>query len=339
MSSLAILGLVIAAGGMILGLSKQKAGVGWGRPLAIICALLALVCALGGIFTGGNGESSTQSTVYPRFQEVRGEKLGIYLAEKHAGAKAILLIEPTAPGATPRVSRVVKGLKWGLGDTVTIVAEVAPKIPGAAQIATMSEAQPMPDAAGGGQAGAAALPPFEFWFTAELFDGIVNEYKDKCDLIITTIGLPLDQQNMKFWTMEDRPKLAMAKGSVHELRGAIEDSTIVAAVAFDPDAVIRDPDESGRTSKRLIMLGVIAIGGVILGLTQLSVGARWGRPLAIACALVATLCMLGAIFRSTRSRPEYPPSDPDEMFSILCLLVTPENIASVAAEHPALFKQ
>ena len=249
MNKLTILVMVLAAGGMIFGLSKQKAGAMWGRPLAIICALIALGCALASILKGGGAESNRLVDIDRRLQEVCGEKLGLHLAEAHAGAKAIILVEPTASGATPTPSPLLDGLRKGMGTAITIVEEVAPEVPGGAQAATMNEAQPMPDAAGGGQAGAAALPPLEFWFTSKIVDGIINDYKGKCDMVITTIGLPSDVRNMKFWTMKERPKLVLAKGSVYDLRKAIEGEAVVAAIAFNPtptefDRVPKDLDEA-----------------------------------------------------------------------------------------------
>jgi len=81
---------------------------------------------------------------------------------------------------------------------------------------------------------------------------------------------------MKFWTMKKRPDLALASGSVYELKKAIAGKAIVAAVTYNPKAVY---DE---------------------------------KP---------------------------PPADLDAAFDKRYLLVTPDNVLTVAGEYGDLFKK
>ena len=77
-------------------------------------------------------------------------------------------------------------------------------------------------------------------FTPRLFDGVVEEYTDKVDLIITTIGLPEDSGRMAFWELKNPPKIALASGSVYRLKDAIKRARVVAAVTYSPDARYSD---------------------------------------------------------------------------------------------------
>jgi len=203
--------------------------------------------------------------------------LGMYLGERFSGSKAVIIVEPqfgSAADPDSAASAQVDGLKEGFGGRIEIVAEISPKIPDSAKNAFSQEMAPMAEGEGGPEGGE-MLPPLEFWFTGKLFDQLVTDNKDKCDLIITTIGLPMDLGAMKFWEMKDRPKLALASGSVYELKQAIKKGVIVGAVTYNPKAVY---DE---------------------------------KP---------------------------PPSDLDAAFDKRFLLVTPENVDTVAREHRDLFK-
>lgn len=271
MSKLAIVIMLIAAAGMIFGLSKQKAGAAWGKPLAVVCAIVALLCALGNIFTSGGPDVAQVRDREMAYQKIGAQKLGLFLAEKYSGAKAIIIVEPTLSAGAVKPSAVLDGLKAGFGTSITIVEEISPDIPESARNA-FSEEMPMDEGGEGGE----MLPPLEFWFTAKIFDEMVKKNTDKCDLIVTTIGLPMDLGAMKFWTMKKRPNLALASGSVYELKKAIAGEAIVAAVTYNPKAVY---DEKN------------------------------------------------------------PPADLDAAFDKRYLLVTPENIASVAGQYGDLFKK
>jgi len=272
MSKVAIVIMLIAAGGMIFGLSKQKAGAAWGKPLAVVCAIIALLCAVGNIFSSGGPDVGQVREREMAYQEIGAHKLGLFLAEKYSdGAKAIIIVEPTLGAGATKPSAVLDGLKKGFGTAITVVDEISPAIPESAKNA-FSEEMPMGEGGEGGE----MLPPLEFWFTAKIFDDLVKKNADKCDIIITTIGLPMDLGAMKFWTMKKRPDLALASGSVYELKKAIAGKAIVAAVTYNPKAVY---DEKN------------------------------------------------------------PPADLDAAFDKRYLLVTPDNISTIAGQYGDLFKK
>ena len=82
----------------------------------------------------------------------------------------------------------------------------------------------------------AMMGPPEFWMTPEQFDSMIQPYIGKADLVITTIGLPMDMAKMKYWTWEKKPKMVIASGGIFSLKKAIEAGAVVAAVAYNPKA-------------------------------------------------------------------------------------------------------
>jgi len=238
MSPVAIGVMVVSAIGMFFGLSKQKAGVSWGKPVATVCAIVALGCAVSQIFSSKGPSMMKIREREMAYQMIGAQKLGMYLAEKFSGSKAVIIVEPQLGAVDPdsAASAQVEGLKEGFGGSIEVVAEISPTIPDSAKNAFSNEMAPMAEGEGGPEGGE-MLPPLEFWFTGKLFDQLVTDNKDKCNLIITTIGLPMDLGAMKFWKMKDRPKLALASGSVYELKAAIKQQMVVAAVTYNPKAV------------------------------------------------------------------------------------------------------
>ncbi len=72
--------------------------------------------------------------------------------------------------------------------------------------------------------------------SAKNFDKIIENNKD-CEVVISTIGLPLDIEKMKIWEMKeiDRPKLGLLNVRIKVLRQAIRADYISAAVWKKPN--------------------------------------------------------------------------------------------------------
>jgi len=268
MSMTAIIIMIVAAIGMVFGLAKQKSGEAWGRPLAIACIVVALVCAFWNIinqtFMGGGNMTGEKA-----YQRISAEYLAQHLAEAHPGAKAIIVLEPSMGGTGDGQTKpLLEGLRRGLQGKIEIVAEVAPQVP-ANMKGAMGE---MPMAEGSGMEGE-MMPPLEMWFKSALMIELLAPYKGQYDMVITTIGLPQDAQNLPFW--KDKTPVVIASGSIYELRKPIQSGMIVAAVTYNPKAVYDEND---------------------------------------------------------------PPRDLKAAFDKRYLLVTPENVATVASGNPDLFK-
>lgn len=241
--------MLLSVVGMIWGLAKQKQGVMWGKPLATVAALVALVCALAQIFAGGGQSSGKIMAIQMRYLRVSTERLGEYLAEKYPGSKAVVVITPPSKYAAQSANVLVEGLKKGLAGKVEILAEIAPEMPKMPMMPGGMMPPPPPGGAPAPGAGDAKAPPGapspeemmmmgppEFWLTAERFDAMLQPYIGKADIVITTIGLPMDMPKMKFWTLNPRPKMVIASGSIFELRKAIEAGAVAAAITYNPKA-------------------------------------------------------------------------------------------------------
>jgi len=238
MTTILFIATVVAGIVMVFGMAKQKAGVDWGRPLAITCAIIALVCAIGqivvrttGIGKGSGGIAKTE--LY--YVQISMEKLGQYLAEKCPGAKVLVIQDPETKTSSERRKIALEGLKKGLGSKATVTATESPKIPKNAK-GMMGE---MGMGAGGPEG--EMLPPMEYWLTPAAFDALVKKHSD-CNLVVSTIGLPSQFGKMKLWrsVQSKKLKVALGGGSIFELRKLFLGKYLVAAVAYNPKAVYDD---------------------------------------------------------------------------------------------------
>ncbi|NMA39187.1 MAG: hypothetical protein GX937_03330 [Lentisphaerae bacterium] len=219
MNMVQIIVMIVAGIVAFVAMNKQKQGAAWGQPVAIICAIIAIVAALWSTVSNlsGSGAKKAQEREV-EFQKIQTRKLGQYIAQNHAGAKVIIINDPFNDGTRP--NPMLEGLKDGLGSAVTIVAEVAPAVP------KMENAE--------GPEGE-MMEPMETWYTARAMDDILKGANADYDMVITCIGLPaggLARLKGK--------KVAIAGGSVYEYGPAIQGKMIVAAVTYKPDAEYDD---------------------------------------------------------------------------------------------------
>jgi len=249
--------MIAAALAMFWGLAKQKAGIAWGRPVATVAAIVAVAAALWQLLGGGTPSGEDVARIERAYQRIGAQKLGIYLAGRFPNARVLIVTEPksdAAPDVPDSNSSLLQGLREGLEGKVTIVGEVAPEMPEGLSDTFRGETGMPPGEPGMEE----MLPPTEFWFTAAVFDKLVEEHKDRCDLVVSTIGLPMDLRGMKFWRMRTAPKLALANASVYELRAAIKSDRVSAAVTYNPTAafelVMPPSDLDEAFSKRFLLV-------------------------------------------------------------------------------------
>jgi len=232
-----LIGVMVVAGiVMVFGLIKHKAGEAWGKPVATMAVFVALICALMQIFSGGAPSQRSVMQSQYAYMMVSTEKLGQYLAEKYPGSKALVIVAPTSTLVNQSNEALVKGLKEGMGGKVEIIKEIAPEVPKM----NMPNMPTMPANADGKTPKAppmdpvAMMGPPEFWLTPAAMDSLIEPYIGKADLVITTIGLPMDMAKMKYWTWEKKPKMVLASGGIFSLKKAIEAQAVAAAVAYNP---------------------------------------------------------------------------------------------------------
>ena len=222
--------------------SKATGSAGF-KALAVICGVVTLVTAAGALLTYYKGPD-TKALIEKemKYQRIAHKFLGKFLANKHSGAK-ILVIKFAVAGSE-------NSQKIDQDKTAALEEGMAGKL----KITATEEI-------GGGE-GAMGMPmPMEarFLFTAEKFDEIVDDHPN-CTLVLSLAGLPNDLQQMKFWEKDDdeRPALVLVNPSIYELKKAIEADIINAVlinkpVAYDPKAEVPE-DEKEAFDKRFILI-------------------------------------------------------------------------------------
>ena len=234
--------MVVAFIGMVIGLRKEKGGAAWGRPVAILCIIVALLAAgmkMKTMFGGGNTEAANINT---RYLGIKGEVLGGYLNQKFAGKKALVLLPPEMPAmgeqtGEPSYKAVLNGIKKAMPG-VTIVAEVEPKMPESVKAA-------LAKASGGanGPEDMVMMPEGQMWFDVSILNKELEAYKGKFDLLICLVNLPgVEPMSMgmpgarmepytKLGVWADKNiKIALSEGGIGRLGRSILDGKICAAV-------------------------------------------------------------------------------------------------------------
>ncbi|MBQ7649674.1 MAG: hypothetical protein IJS15_01875 [Victivallales bacterium] len=149
------------------------------------------------------------------------KKLGLYIKENFAGKKAVVIINPYLNVEPPPS---LEGLKAGLGSDVEITEILKPKTPDTTD-------GKKPD----------MLIPQEKWFTVKEVNNLLVG-KD-FDICITLIGIPADAKmigrDLNIEALKGK-KVFIGGGSIYNLKQAIVDGTITAAVFYKTDAIYDD---------------------------------------------------------------------------------------------------
>lgn len=254
-----IIVMIIGAIVMVLGLKRYKTGDPKGQMMAVAGAVIALLCALINLFSGGGPGAEKLRKIATQYREVKGEKVGQYLAENFSGQKAVIIRQYRYnPEENSDIQNaVVEGLKKGAGNKIAFVDTTMPEMPEDIKEEVEQRRKEMqasmPEDVKN-QEGAPPEPmmydvmPFEEWFTASVLDGMVEEYTDKCDIMILNCRLPYDIRSAQFWK-EDHPKLVILRGAVGQLKPAIAQGSIIAAVVGNPDAEYERKSPPGDLDK------------------------------------------------------------------------------------------
>jgi hypothetical protein len=236
--------MVVAGIGMIIGLQKEKGGATWGRPMAVVCIIIAVGAAVFQMMGGGGGKGK-QTSIEEAYRNVKGEKLGVYLAGKFAGKKALVLLPPEQPPmggdqpSTPAYEDTLKGLETGLGGKIQIVGKIEPKMP--ADVKAKLQAA----AGAGAPEDMAMMPEGQMWFDVPTLEKELAPYKGKYDMLICLTSLPGVDMMMpmgggkrsvpigKLSIMSDKTtKVVLAEGGVGKFGRYIQGQKVVAAVTY-----------------------------------------------------------------------------------------------------------
>lgn len=245
MSIFTIILMLAAAAVMIFGLMKSKQGVPWGKPVTIAGAAVVLLLALISVMDSGPGVEKLKN-ITERYHEVKGTKLGRYLAENFEGQSAAFLMPYQAQGEDLDPNRIafLDSLREELTPAIEVTGQMTPEPPASVQrqqeemrrqIEEMSEEQ-----------GEEALPPEEMmlgmsmydWFTGRQLDALIADYDEDCDLLVAIADLPSPRAPTppRFWGRSNAPKVVLTSGSVYEYYRHIKNGVVVAAVAHNPNA-------------------------------------------------------------------------------------------------------
>lgn len=148
------------------------------------------------------------------YQEVAGRKLGTHLAEQWPDSRVLIIVEPKEASIRWDSPSLAKGLRQGFGGRMDSVLQASPAVPPAVQ-----------------EAYAMGLgPELHSWYTGDVLDTLLKEYKDSIELVVVAMERPEDFFDMQFWKATSRPKIAIACGPAHGLKKPIADGRAVCAV-------------------------------------------------------------------------------------------------------------
>jgi hypothetical protein len=250
METSTIIRVVIMAIGAIIaivGMNKSKGGAVWGQPLAVCGAIIAIIAALWGIkrtIAGDDMKEAREREI--EYQRIQTRELGKYLGEKFAGSKVVVMVDPMLRfdmygDPIQREDPILEGLKQGLGNKLTITAEIFPKMPikekKAPVVGPDGEMMPMDD----------MMEPMEMWFTAEKFKEILPA-KDSYDIFVTLVGVPSMGNVASVMRDLAGKKLVFVGGDTMTMgklfmageRQASVAPVAVAAVTYNPKAIYDD---------------------------------------------------------------------------------------------------
>ena len=196
-------------------------GVIWGRPLAGLLGILTLTLGIVKMVVIINSPAKLRENIVKKEQgylESAAAFLGDYISTNHPGAKILLITGPETEQDKKQHKVIIELLEKGLAERSSIVATESP-------IFSSMEAL----------TGNKAISAEEPIFTALSFDLMVERHPN-CNLIVSLIGLPSDQNEMRLWFMdpEKRPKLIVVLGNPYELKNAIEAGYISAMITLNP---------------------------------------------------------------------------------------------------------
>ncbi|MDT8389509.1 MAG: hypothetical protein RRC34_03265 [Lentisphaeria bacterium] len=246
--------IMLAAGaGAIAGLIKMKQGEDWGKGVVIACAILAILLAAYNTNKRMNGGKISQKDIARRqannaaYQEVSGEKLGLELARKFPGAKAVVIrpteitdIDPAIPalGYGEEAARRLAGLKRGFSDVIEILTVVHPPVTDDMRANMEYVKQNYKDQTGGED-----VPPEDYLMSlgnygvldVDEFNAATSAIPSDATMVVVLSDFPYELEKLDLW----KKKLTVAgiiTAIPPKMPAAIEAGYISALVITSPKA-------------------------------------------------------------------------------------------------------
>lgn len=217
--------MVLALVGMIACAKKQRTNPN-AQPIAIALLIVVVICGIAILVkTGTLGDNANEKLIQNemKFASSTAIILGQDLRVAYPGEKVLVVVDRNFDKNT-RQQKLVEGLKEGLGSTAEVVTDTL-----TIESLKKNDTPPAP----GAPPPEEDIMPLEEIMKAVDFDAVIEKHPD-CKIVISLIGLPRDFNQMKTWTLENRPKVALLNADVHSLAPLIKGGYIVAAVSYCP---------------------------------------------------------------------------------------------------------
>jgi hypothetical protein len=206
--------MILSAIGMIVANSQYKSkGVAWGRPVAGACGIFTVLLAISAMIGHISGHNPQADFLRDRelgYFKVKHEVLAEQLKSAYPNATVLVITNERNEYNAERHDAMLEAFSiLNIGKTF--------EVPDPAETEDMM---------------------MDMSITAEEFDAIMDN-NSNCDLVVSTIGLPMDFTEMEFWKKEPegRPVLVLTEGYVYDLKPAIQHGFIGAVIQPNPDAV------------------------------------------------------------------------------------------------------
>ncbi len=197
MKILFVLLMLASAAGMIFGLRKHKEGETWGRPLTIVCLVIAFVLMLVNLRPSGPG---TQAIVNREiaYRQALGAKIGQEIAREFPDSHVVVL--PDQVEGSPAVEGLKSALR-GAGTVEVVVPDFEAHFRDQIARGNLHEE----DA--------------EYWFeealmememSASLFNATVRQAGQAPDVLVLFAPLPHDYARLDILRQADRPRIILA---------------------------------------------------------------------------------------------------------------------------------
>ena len=222
--------MVAGLGGIIVCQKKQKTNPN-AQAVAFLFLIVILVGAGGmlyetGIF-GGDREMDRIMSNEIAYSEARAKVLADYAGKTWNGQSAVIITEPqTEDNKISKAS--IKALEDGLKAAgINVLATEALKLPAAKE-----GEEPV---------------PMETALTAKLYNDIFNQYKN-ANIFVIASQLPYEAkelQNLACWTFDGKKaRVILVNGEIYNLKGAIKQGKIGAAIAMKSGKDAYDPEKA-----------------------------------------------------------------------------------------------
>jgi hypothetical protein len=175
-----------------------------------------------GIVRSGGGGAKAMMEAVSKYNYACGETLGGHLAEKFDGSRVIILVMPESNTGLPNdlQDSMLAGLKKGMGSSLEVVSTI-PLKPSEDYLAKMKAGEESGDdaiAAENMEFLEYEMMSYDMWFDAAYLSDLLAEHAGTFDVLISTIGLPMDFAESKLADQTGFPDLAVLNAPMYGLK-------------------------------------------------------------------------------------------------------------------------